>query len=491
MPLGFKTKRGAMGELLKYKARLVIKGFLQRYGIDYDETYAPVMKYTSLRLLLTLAAIYDWEIQQFDVVSAFLNAELKEEVYMEQPEGFQVKGEETKVLRLVKALYGLKQAPHEWNGDIDNYLRSIGFERCESDTCVYYWEAKNGMRIYLGLFVDDALVLFPKTLEEEWNKLKRLVQKKYQIEDMGEAKFILGMRITRDRSQRVVYLDQQAYVEKVAARFNLSDASAEIPGTTMEIMFEKNENSKQLNKEEQNAYQQVTGSAMYAAISTRLDIAHAVALSSRFNKEANEIQAKAAKKIIKYLNRTKEIKLKLDGKINGKVLSASELPMIFAFADSDWAGDKKGLKSTTGYLVKLNNAPIHWISRKQKSVSKSSCEAEIIATGECIQELIWLRNFLTELLMKKQKSMNFSSYPFAVKFQLFGDNQSALRILQTDMSNSLTKHIAVNYSFTRDFLGLPGVNLGWIRSEDQLADILTKPLGRELFKRLRLWIMGV
>lgn len=477
----FKTKYGANGEVIKHKARLVIKGFYQKHGVDYDETYAPVMKYTSLRVLLALAAIYDWEIRQFDVVSAFLNADLKEEVYMEQPEGFEVEGQKHKVLKLRKALYGLKQAPHEWNGDIDSFLASIGFVRCSSDSCLYYWEDSNGKRIYIGLFVDDVIILFANEMEEKWNKIKRQIEGKYKIDDIGEAAYILGMRITRNRAERTLCLDQQTYIEKVAARFNLSESSAESPNTTMAVLFGTKENEVKLSGAQQKVHQQLTGSALYSAMSTRPDIANAVMLVSRFNVQANPTQERAARKIIKYLNGTKSMRLKFDGKLNGEVQNEKQLPHMIAFADSDWGGDPIELKSTTGFVIKLNNCPVHWISKRQSTISKSSCEAEIVAMGSCVKELIWMRNLLSELKAGTQTS--------GCTVELYSDNQAATRIVQTDIANSRTKHIAMNYSFVRHFIRSGGVQVKWISTKEQQADFLTKPKGPTDFQRIRSKIM--
>jgi hypothetical protein len=162
---------------------------------------------------MSLACCYDLEIQQFDVDNAYLNATLKEEIYMKQPEGYVIKGKENMAYKLNKALYGVKQAPHAWNGDIDNTLSTIGFINFTSDTCVYIYSVPNTTRlIIIGLFVDDVIILYHKQDENTWFKLKDQIKQKYKIKDLGDADFILGMRITRDRKNKLLYLDQQVYI---------------------------------------------------------------------------------------------------------------------------------------------------------------------------------------------------------------------------------------------------------------------------------------
>jgi hypothetical protein len=522
----FKTKRNADGQIVKYKARLVIKGFMQRFGIDYNETYAPVMKYPSLRILLSLAAIYDLEIKQFDVVTAFLNATLEEEVYMQQPEGFQ-SSDSSKVYRLNKALYGLKQAPLAWNNDINNFLTStLKFTRCKSDPCIYIRRTPSNGLVILGLFVDDIIALYRKFDELFWIKIKDQIQSKYKIEDLGDAHFILGIRITRDRPNRIIHLDQQAFIEKALDRFGFTSSSSVLtPGTEYaaiypsattypdnntyhndistyrgstyrdstyrdsshrEIILTNNDinhrnNFPPLDKSNHEIYMQMSGSINYAAISTRPDLSHANSITSRFNHDPKENHFVALKRIIRYLRGTTSLKLTLDGKLKGNPFSITmdKAPSVLSYSDSDHAGDPDGRKSISGCIIKLNNCPVIWYSHKQNAVSRSSCEAEIIAMADAVQEIKWLQELLHEIFT--------ISYPLTV---LYVDNSSTISISKRDLAHTKTRHIAVNYYWIKDFYDSQRISYKWIKSTDNQADIFTKPLANPAFTHIRKLLMG-
>ncbi|MGZ8926642.1 MAG: reverse transcriptase domain-containing protein, partial [Nitrososphaeraceae archaeon] len=242
----YKIKYNENGKPIRYKARLVVKGFMQKYGVDYNETYAPVMKYDSLRLLLAIATILDLELKQFDVDNAFLNAVLNEDIYMQQPEGYINDKFPNAPLKLLKSLYGLKQAPYEWNDDINETLIKLEFKRCASDSCVYYYENTfTGKPILIGLFVDDIIVSYDTADEVQWLKIKSNITQKYKIKEMGDAKFILGIRIIRDRDNKTLKLDQSAYIDKILNKFDMKGYKhlpASRPGTkVMDLKFDENE----------------------------------------------------------------------------------------------------------------------------------------------------------------------------------------------------------------------------------------------------------
>ncbi len=476
----YKIKYDMNGNISKYKARLVVKGFHQREGRDYNETFAPVMKYVSLRILLAIATIQDLEIQQLDVDSAFLNAKLNEVVYMQQPEGFIEKGKEHLVCKLNKALYGLKQAPNAWNGDIDQTLIGIGFYKCHSDACVYFKPTKSNKMIIIGLFVDDVLILYHKQDEQEWFKIKEQIKLKYKIKDLGDASYILNMKITRDRPNKLLYLDQQNYIDKILNRFNMNECkTVTTPCVDLKLLKSDDNHINELNDELKNTYQQITGSALYAGISTRPDIAFAVGVASRYNSKPQLKHLSAAKRIYRYLNGTKSLVLLMDGKVQN---STSKIPILSAYTDSDYAGDPEERKSTSGYVIKLNNCPIHWMSKKQSTIARSTCEAEIIALGEAVKELQWINNFLIEL-----KLYDADSRDPAI---LYCDNKSTVTISKEDLANTKTKHIAVNYYFIKQALNDGLVQYKWIQSDDQVADIFTKPLGKNKFNHFKFMLMG-
>ncbi len=483
----YKLKLDKNGLPERYKARLVVKGYFQKKGVDFHETFAPVLKYQSLRLVLSLAAIFNYEIQQFDVNNAFLNANLEEDLIMEQPLGFIEKGKESFVLKLNKSLYGLKQAPNEWYKEINGTLLEIGFKRSNNDPCIYYMKTFSNHLIIIGLFVDDAVIIYDKKDCDLWLQLKEKIKSKYKIKDIGEATFILGIRIERDRPNRKIYLDQVSYVEKILKRYNFEECNTmSIPGTDPQLL-KFDPQKPVLDEAGINLFQQMTGSLLYCAISTRPDISHSVSFVSRYNSKPQAAHLQAVKKIFRYLCGSKNRKLILNGKLkteslpNSQELKSSDSPLLIAYCDSDHAGDLEDRKSTSGCIIKINDCPIYWSSKKQKCVARSSCEAEVISCGVAVTELAWFRNFLIEL--KILNNLENSSL-------IYCDNKSATIIGNEDLANTKTKHIAINYYFIKEAVEKKEIKLSWISSKYQQADIFTKVLGRIAFNKISCMLMG-
>ncbi len=471
----YRLKRDENGNPYRFKARLVIKGFLQMEGVDYSDTFAPVMKYPSLRLLLAIACICDFEIKQMDVDNAFLNANLNEDIYMVQPQGFISSETPLSVYKLKKSLYGLKQAPFLWYSDIDSTLQQIGFSRCKSDPCLYVKKSLTHQVIIIGLFVDDSLIIYSKKDESEWFSLKDKIKEKYKIKDLGDACFILGMKITRKRNKNLLFLDQNAYLDNVLKKFDLFDCKTALtPGTEAKLL--KYDNTlEQTSKKDLNLFQQMAGSLLYASLSTRPDIAFSVSAISRYSSKPQSSHFIAAKKILRYIAGTKSQKLVF----NGKNTANDQRISLTGYCDSDHTGDLEDRKSTSGFVLMLNNCPIHWSSKKQKAVTKSTCEAEIMSCGLAITEMIWFRNLLIELsIFKNEKGI------------IYCDNRAATIIANQDLANTRTKHIAVNFYFVKEAIDEGKVDIKWISSQDQLADIFTKDLGKNLFKSFSSMLLG-
>ena len=268
-PLGykwiFKRKIKADGSIDKYKARLVIKGYKQKEGQDYFDTYSPVTRITSIRMLIAMAALYNLEIHQMDVKTAFLNGDLNEEIYMEQPEGFVVPGQENKVCKLVKSLYGLKQAPKQWHEKFDKMMMSNGFKINEYDKCVYVKARPEGY-VIVCLYVDDMLIIGSN--DNIIKATKRMLNKQFDMKDMGVADVILGMKITRTSDGYV--LSQSHYITKILDKFNENDnRPARTPvDVTLHLSKNTGESISQLQ------YSQIIGSLMYLMNCTRPDIAY-------------------------------------------------------------------------------------------------------------------------------------------------------------------------------------------------------------------------
>ncbi len=289
------------------------------------------------------------------------------------------------------------------------------------------------------------------------------------------------MRITRDRPNRLVHLDQQAFIEKALDRFGFLTSSPVVtPGTEYSALY--SDESPLLSKQQHELYMQISGSINYAAISTRPDLSHANSITSRFNHEPHENHFVALKRILRYLRGSSAQRLTLDGKLNGIPHSGSfdSLPHIVAFSDSDHAGDPDGRKSISGCVIKLNNCPVIWYSRKQNAVSRSSCEAEIIAMGDAVVEVKWLQELLNEIF-------NTGTYSPST---LYVDNSSTVTISRQDLAHTKTRHIAVNYYWIKDFNDQKRIKYKWIRSQDNQADIFTKPLHNPAFSYNRQLLMG-
>ncbi|GJY66167.1 zinc finger, CCHC-type containing protein [Tanacetum coccineum] len=319
-PLGckwiFKRKMKVDGTIDKFKARLVIQGFRQKEGIDYFDTYAPVARITTIRLLLALAAIHNLVIHQMDVKTAFLNGDLDEEVYMKQPEGFVMPGNEHKVCKLVKSLYGLKQAPKQWHQKFDEVVLSSGFHLNQSDKCVYSKFDNSGKGVIICLYVDDMLIF--GTDQNQVDKTKKFLSSRFSMKDMGEADVVLGIKIKREN--KGIVITQSHYIEKILKKFNREDCSP-------------------------LEYSRAIGCLMYAMTSTRPDIAYVVGRLSRFTSNPSRQHWKAITRVFKYLRGTKDYGLSYVG-----------YPLVLeGYSDASWINHVEDSSSTSGWVSCLGS----------------------------------------------------------------------------------------------------------------------------------------
>lgn len=408
----------------RFKARLVVKGFGQRKGVDFDEIFSPIVRMTSIRTVLALAATLDLEVEQMDVKTAFLHGDLNEEIYMEQPEGFKVKGKEDYVCRLKRSLYGLKQAPRQWYKKFESLMNKQGYNKTSSDHCVFVKRFASDDFIILLLYVDDMLIVGKDV--SKIDRLKGQLSSSFAMKDLGPAKQILGISIVRDRKEKKIWLSQQKYIEKVLDRFSMKEAK--VVSTPLATHFKLSKNqcpSNEIEKLDMTKvpYASAVGSLMYAMVCTRPDIAHAVGTVSRFLSNPGREHWNAVKWILRYLKGTSDLKLCFGG----------EKPILFGYCDSDMAGDIDSRKSTSGYLIKLAGGAISWQSKLQRCVALSTTEAEFIAITEACKDLLWLKKFLQELGLTQER------------YVLFCDSQSALYLAKNQTSHSRSKHIDVRY----------------------------------------------
>ena len=487
----YRIKIDEVGTLTELKSRVTPKGFKQKEGVDYFEVFAATGRYKSLRLGLSLTARWDHELVQMDVPTAFLNAEVEEEVYMELPEGYR-DGHEGMVCKLNKSLYGLKQSPRNWYLLFSGFImKQMGFKATVSDPCLFFKRSRTGRLILLFLFVDDTQTSYHRDDQSEWNELKAMLVKRFDTKDLGESKWILGMRISRDRKARTIMLDQELYVTKALEKYGLAECK---PVITPEVTGHRDtdESASRLSDQllqqtDQQRYMEITGTLMYASISTRPDISHAVhRLASHMQAPTRQHMADA-ERCLRYLAGTKDVGLifgsrsgapgegGLAADSRGRALLQVD---VCAYADADWANDKADRKSITGWVAKVNGDPISWASKKQRTVAQSTCEAELYAEAAAIQEVLWLRGILTEL-----------SLHLRMGSAVYGDNQSTIAVSKNGIKGERTKHVDVKYHFITETVENGVVQLKWIPTTEQQADIFTKALGAPVFELLRRALM--
>ena len=476
----FKIKLDEHGNVDQYKARFTPKGFRQKPGVDFFETYARTGQYKTLRVALSLVAKWDHELTQFDVPTAFLNADVDEDIYMELPEGY---GQPGMVCKLLKSLYGLKQAPRNWDKLVHAFITGdMGFKACVSDPSLYFKRSRSGRLILIYRFVDDMQGSHHADDEAEFRECVKLLQDRFNIKQLKSATWMLGMRITRDRKARTITLDQELYVTKALEKFGLQQCrvvnSPEIVGAANEAR------SELAQPAERQRYLEITGTLMYAAISTRPDIAHAVHYLASAMQAPLQHHMQAAERVLRYLAGTKDIGL-VFGSRNGDTVGDSRGRKaqvqvdVCAFSDADWANDKGDRKSISGWVAKLNGDPVSWSSKKQRVVSMSTCEAELYAEAAAIQEVLWLRGLMSELGLSTLTGST-----------VHVDNQSTIAVSEHGVKSERTKHVDVKYHFVTDAVERGVVRLRWVPTSEQQADIFTKALPAPTFLHLRRQLMS-
>lgn len=449
----FKLKRDHNNQVDKYKARLVARGFKQRNGLDFEETYAPVARLTTIRSLLAVINYKNLRTQQMDVKSAFLHGILEEVIYMEKPEG--VPGNNDNVCKLHKALYGLKQAPYCWNKRFNEFMEKQKFIRSQNDSCLYVKSSRDNI-VYLLLYVDDIIIA--SNNEDEINQIKVKLKESFEMEDLGELKQFLGITVRRTSSG--IYLNQKNYLSNLLERFGMKDCNKSSTPITENILTEE-----QINKEElssQKPIRELIGCLMYVMQGTRPDLSVSVNTCSRFQKyTTSDLLWKTLKGILRYVKGTLDYELFFDKHCE---------EALVGFADSDWAGDKSDRKSTSGYLFKIYGGTVCWTTRKQSLVTVSSTEAEYVALSEAAREGKWLLNLLKDLKCEISD------------FVIFEDNQSTTNLTRK-WDHRRLKHIDVKYNFIRELVSNKIVIVKYLCTTDQVADILTKILVGTRFKQ--------
>ena len=440
----------------RFKVRLVAKGYSQEPGLDFKETFAPVAKFTTLRVLLALVAENDWELHSMNVKMAFLNGELEEEIFMEIPEGVEEIANPGYAYRLIKAIYGLRQSPPAWYEKIHSFFIHHDFYLSSQDYSLYINYDK---RILVLIYVDDLVLAAAEREDIGW--IKNCLAKAFEMTDLGELSTFLGLEITRDRSKGLLTLGQHQYIDRILQRHGMQDARPCLtplaPNTRLPATTEPDPTPTTNKEVSLELYQSAVGSLMYAMLGTRPDLAYAVGLVSQFNHSPKWEHWVAVKRIFRYLVGTK-----------GYTLEYGSSNASGGYSDADW-GSGHDRKSVGGFLFLLNRGAISWASKKQTSIALSTTEAEYMGMTQAAKEIVWLRALLDEIgAFRHIHQMSV----------LNGDNQGAIALARNPEYHACTKHIDIQYHFIRDLVSSEKVNLQFCSSTDMIADIMTKALPR-------------
>ncbi|KAJ0606762.1 putative RNA-directed DNA polymerase [Helianthus annuus] len=449
----FTIKYKADGTIERYKARLVAKGYTQTYGIDYSETFSPVAKINTIRVLFSVAANKDWPLHQFDVKNAFLHGNLEEEVYMEAPPGFSDGFRKNEVCKLKKALYGLKQSPRAWFGRFTMAMKRYGYKQSNADHTLFL-KRRGDLVTCLIIYVDDIIITGSD--EEEIVLLRKNLFKEFEIKDLGGLKYFLGIEVLR--SKEGIFISQRKYILDLLAETGMVDCK---PSDTPMIVNQKLKIIEGTELADRERYQRLVGKLIYLA-HTRPDIAYAVVVVSQFMHQPQLEHMEAVMRIIRYLKGTpgRGIVFKNNGHLDVK-----------AFTDADWAGNPNDRRSTAGFFTLVGGNLVTWRSKKQKVVSLSSAESEFRGIVKGITEILWLKKLMNEI-----------GFPLKLPTQLMCDNKAAIKISENPVQHDRTKHVEIDRHFIKEKIEDGTVELPFIRSEEQLADILTKVVATKTFE---------
>ncbi|KAM2020888.1 hypothetical protein ACFX16_042974 [Malus domestica] len=449
----FTIKHKADGTIDRYKARLVAKGYTQTFGVDYQETFALVAKMNTIRVLLSLAANFDWSLKQFDVKNAFLHGDLEEEVYMELPPRYEVQNKAGKVCRLRKALYGLKQSPRAWFGRFTDAMKKYGYQQGNADHTLLI-KRRGGKVTLLIIYVDDMVVTCDDT--EEMERLHEYLSSEFEMKDLGGLKYFLGIEVARSRDG--IYLSQRKYVLDLLSETGmLACKPAETP-IVRNYHLAVYPDQVPANRER---YQRLVGRLIYLSL-TRPDITYAISVVSQFMHSPSEDHMAAVMRILSYLKGA-------PGK--GLIFRKHGHLEIKGYTDADWAGNITDRHSTSGYFTFVAGNIVTWRSKKQNVVARSTAEAEYRGMAHGICELLWLRILLTEIGFKPRETM-----------LLYCDNQAAREIANNPVQHDRTKHVEVDRHFIKEKLDVKLIDIPYVRSEDQLADVLTHVVATKVFQ---------
>ncbi|TKC13477.1 hypothetical protein FA727_23605 [Robertmurraya kyonggiensis] len=409
----------------------------------------------AIRILLAYASCHDMKLYQMDVKSAFLNGYINEEVYVEQPPGFEDPYNPNHVFKLSKALYGLKQAPRAWYERLRDFIIAKGYKIGKVDTTLFS-KKENGELFVCQVYVDD--IIFGSTNEEICKKFGEMMSREFEMSMIGELTFFLGFQMKQ--LEEGTFICQEKYTKDLLKRFKMEDCKPIKTPMATNGHLDLDEGGKPVD---QTLYRSMIGSLLYLTAS-RPDIMFSVCMCARFQANPKEAHLKAVKRIFRYLKYSPSIGLWYPKGAHFELVG---------YSDADYAGCKVDRKSTSGGCQLLGRSLVSWSSKKQNSVALSTTEAEYIAAGSCCAQILYMTQTLLDY------GLVLRSVP------LLCDNESAVKLANNPVQHSRTKHIDIRHHFIRDHIAKDDISLHGVRTDDQLADIFTKPLDENRFCNLR------
>ncbi len=437
------------GTLDRYKARLVALGNRQEYGVDYEETFAPMAKMTTIRTVLAIAASQGWSLHQMDVKNAFLHGDLKEDIYMTPPPGL-FSSHTMEVCKLNRSLYGLKQAPRAWFEKFRSTLLQFEFVQSQYDSSLFLRKTSTGI-VLLLIYVDDIVITGTDSLLI--TQLQQHLHDSFHMKDLGHLTYFLGLEVHTNSSG--IFLHQHKYTKDLIALAGLENSTSVDTPLEMNVKLHNSEGDL---LSDPLLYRQLVGSLNYLTI-TRPDISFAVQQVSQFMHSPRHLHLAAVRRIIRYLRGSPG---------RGLFFPTGSSLQLMAFSDADWAGCPHTRRSVTGWCMFLGDSLISWKSKKQDRVSKSSTESEYRAMSAACSEITWLRGLLTEL-----------GFPQTTPTPLHADNTSAIQIATNPVYHERTKHIEVDCHYIREAVNEHVISLPHVSTTFQLVDIFTKSLPRQ------------